>query len=609
MDKMKNKVSKSAVLRWISLAVIIIWPLYNSFLGVDLVDTGYYLYQYDTPLSYYGTYTTYLATLIGAVWLKMFEGLGLWGLNLLEIILEWVTCIVVYKTFKERFGKNTTICGIAITMAAISTYVNIFNYHQLSMSLCCMMLCFMYNSLSKNKKATMFLAGCMGALAITCRMPSVLTLVCILCVIYWGWRVQKSWSGFWKNIIMFLAGYLFVGIGVYLFLYHFGLLDIIISEIFRLNNLGSAGSAAYGVSSMFTNFIKDTVFGLMAAVIFTICMLGFALINEWGRTPGKVKRLISIFYSILMLPVVYLAVYVVGQAPPFVQLTSFSWFLYGMCIEVALYYILKGLVSHQKADGEEGVIAMMAIALILLCVVGSAARAKHTILGLWIIVPFLAEKFRKLYQDPQGIEHYIPFVNKRVSFSNETLKRTVAVIVCISSICFTNFIAVTNNFDSTDRTKLKAFIDSEKVKYVRTTEREAKAVNTVLDKLKDKEDSSLMVVGNAVMFYYLTGMDSYVRPWVSGTSYTYSKFAEDIWFRVSRKEHRPIILVCKTDPYRGFSDSNYEELCKAEVDNNYSGKKNLVYEFMDFYEYEKFYENDYFILYEPNKEKEMEIWK
>lgn len=609
MDKIKKKVTKSTLLRWGCLVFIIIWPLYNSFLGIDMVDTGYYLYQYDTPLSSYGTYTTYLATLIGAVWLKLFGSLGLWGLNLLEIILEWGTCIVVYRTFKGRFGENSTIFGIAVAMAGISTYVNIFNYHQLNMSLCCIMLCFMYRALSKNKKLDMFLAGCMGALAVTCRMPSILTLVCILCIIYWNLRVEKFWKGLSKRILLFLSGYVVIAISVFLFLHCFGLLDTIMSEIFRLNNLGSADSAAYGVSSMLINLIRDTALGLAAAVMFTLCMFGFALVDEWKRKSGKVRKAVFILYSILMLPLIYLAVYVVGQAPPFVQLTSFSWFLYGMCVEVALYYIIKGLVAPRQKDGEDGVIAMMAIALILLCVVGSAARAKHTILGLWIIVPFVVEKFRKLYQNPQGIERWLPIVKKKISLSHTVLKQTVIVIVCVSIIVFVHFIAVTNNFDSTQRRELTATIDSDKMKYVKTTERQADAVNTVLNKLEDKKDSSLMVVGNAVMFYYLTGMDSYVRPWVSGTSYTYNKFSEDIWYRVGKSERRPIVLICKTDPYRGFSKNEYENLYKAELDNNYSGKKELVYEFLDHYEYDKFYENDYFILYEPNSEKEMEIWR
>ena len=48
---------------------------------------------------------------------------------------------------------------------------------------------------------------------------------------------------------------------------------------------------------------------------------------------------------------------------------------------------------------------------------------------------------------------------------------------------------------------------------------------------------------------------------------------------------------------------------EREEVNNYDGKKDLIFEFMDVYKYSKIYENDYFALYEPDSKKEMEIWE
>ena len=590
------------------LLAIIIWPIYNSFLGLDLVDTGYYLYQYDTPLSPYGTYTTYLATLIGAVWLKIFPGLGLWGLNLLEILLEWATCIVVYQTFKTKFGKITTLCGIAITMLGISTYVNIFNYHQLNMALCCMMLCFMYMGLTKKKKYLLFISGCMGALAITCRMPSVLTLVCVLCIVYWHIWESKSRVGLGKNIWAFISGYVVIGILVIAFLYCFQLTDIIIGEIFRINDLGSTGSASYGTSSIIINLIRDTFCGILAALLFTVCVLFFAVIYEWGQKRRKTRYWILGIYILVMIPAIYAAVYIVGQAPPFGQLTSFSWFLYGMCVEICLYYMIKGIMKPTEKYAEDGTIAMMAIALIFLCLVGSAARAKNVILGLWIITPFIGNKIKEIVWNAKKIR--FP-ATKKLSFeklSVKSLRAATSIILISATICFGHFIITTNNFDSTDRSKLTAKIESNKVKYIKTTKREAEAVNGVLKELNN-QDRELLVVGNGVEFYYLAGLDSYVRPWVSGTSYTYDKLYADLKERVARSEKRPIVLICKTDPYEGFELEDYEALKIKEANNKASGKKDLIYEFMDVYGYEISYENDYFIIYEPDSEKEMEIWE
>ena len=86
-------------------------------------------------------------------------------------------------------------------------------------------------------------------------------------------------------------------------------------------------------------------------------------------------------------------------------------------------------------------------------------------------------------------------------------------------------------------------------------------------------------------------------------------FYGDLKERVKIQEKRPIVLVCKTNPYEGFSADNYENLKEKEEMNNSGGKKDLVFEFMNYYEYFKLYENDYFILYEPNSEREMEKWE
>lgn len=609
MKQLKSKKNKiSTVIKILCLIAIAIWPLYNSFLGLDLVDTGYYLYQYDTPLSPYGTYTTYLATLIGAVWLKLFPELGLWGLNFLEILLEWLTCVILYNTFKNRFGKTTTLVGVAITMCGISTYVNIFNYHQLNMSLCCAMLCFMYLALSQNKNYLLVISGCFGALAITCRMPSILTLLCILCILYWNVWVEKSKSNLLKRWFSFISGYFIIGSCTFFFLYKFELLDAIVNEIFRLNNLSRTGNSTYGTSSMLSNLIRDTFWGILAALIFTACMLGFAAVYEWTQVKKSKRCLLLVLYVIMMLPVIYASIYIVGQAPSFIQLTSFSWFLYGMCMEICLYYMIKGIIKPTVRHAEEGAVAMMAIALILLCVVGSAARSKHVILGLWIIVPFVGHKIKDIFYGEQKI-HFPAIRTVSVEkLSAKSLQLSFCIILVIASVCFGRFVIMTNNFDSTDRSSLTAKIDSNRVKFIRTTIREAEAVNGVLDVLKN-QDRKLMVVGNGVGLYYLTGMESYIRPWVSGTSYTYEKFYGDLKERVKIQEKRPIVLVCKTNPYEGFSADNYENLKEKEEMNNSGGKKDLVFEFMNYYEYFKLYENDYFILYEPNSEREMEKWE
>lgn len=602
-----------SILTFLCVGVIIVWPIFNSFFGLDLVDTGYYIQQYDTPLLPYGTYSTYLATLIGALWLKLFDGLGLWGLNLLEIFLEWTLCLIVYHTFKSRFGKRTVLYALTIIMFAISTYVNIFNYHQLNMFFCVTMLCFMYKGLLErntifNKKYSMIVSGGACALAVLTRMPSILALLCVLCIIYWGIWGTKNARETIKEIIKFIVGFFVVGI-IILGLYKgLGVLDIVISEVFRLGDLGSTSSSTYGMGAMIQNLIVDSLNSSIAALMFGGVFVVLLFEQKVLQIYLTDKKIIScgIFLATCILSIypIYWAIYRIGGAPTsYIQLTSFNWFLYGICFVTALYYIIKGIISGKKIDVENGVINLMSIALILLCIVGSAARLKHTILGLWIVVPFLGMKIREFYLGEKKLQIL------KWKFEKELLKPVTVFLCFIALIAEGYFVGSTNNFDSTNYLELNSYVSNEKLRFIRTTEREASAVSGVLEHLEDKKDYPLMVIGNAVMFYYALDMDAFVKPWVTGTSYTAEQYSIDLYTEGNKERLRPIIILCKTEPYEGFSEEKYEKLIEVGKGNTYSGKKVILDQFMEGYEYDVIYENEYFIVYQPDKAKENMFWE
>ena len=63
---------------------------------------------------------------------------------------------------------------------------------------------------------------------------------------------------------------------------------------------------------------------------------------------------------------------------------------------------------------------------------------------------------------------------------------------------FVDMLYCTMNFDSVDRSSLRYSVNSDKLKYMKTTEREADAVNGVLDcinHLDEEKERPLMVFG------------------------------------------------------------------------------------------------------------------
>lgn len=595
-----TRISRAKLIDIVLVATIILWPFVNSFLGIDMVDTGYYLYQYDNPLSPEIPYTAYLATMIGSIWLKIFPKLGLWGLNLLEVLMEYVLCFFVYKMLKKYFGKRETLVGILVCMLLINTYVNIFNYHQLNMFFCTMLAILMAIGLDKNKNLYVFLAGCAGMLAVAARMPSVLTIICVIAPIYWGIVYRKSIKEVVVKMVWYVAGYVPVVIGYGVVLVLVNKHQKVIDEVLRLGRLSTGSTGSYSSGSMIDSFIEDTINGSLAAVCFAIVTVILLVLTEkvWVQRKATSKKWRSISaYALVCVICVAAWIYVVTEiadAPDFIQLTSMSWFIYGILFAVALVFVVIALFVEDDTLKRDGLFMFMSEALVLLCFVGSNARAKHAIMGMWIFIPFIIHKCVELVKSGQMID-----IRGRMTISSKAIKNTLIIMTTFMVVMIGVFVAVTNNFDSTNRLELNAGIDSDKLVYLKTTERQAKYVNEVLDVVHElrNDDTTLMVVGNPIMFYYLTGMRAYVKPWVTGSSYTAWDFSQNLIGNEEQSVAMPIIIVAKTDVYKGFAEEDYSQLRKENSTNNYGEKGEFVDAFIGRNGYDLRFENEYFEVY------------
>ncbi len=595
---------------------VLAWTICHSFYGVDLVDTGYYYYQYLHPRSANVSYSTYLGTLIGGIWVRIFPGLGLWGLNLLELLQEYAVCVIVYITFRNTFRKQSVILGIVFCMMAISTYVNIFNYHQLNMFLCTSMMCAMYTGLRKENPKWQLLAGACGFMAVLSRFPSILTLVCVLCIVYWRLFYKNNTALMFREIAFFFGGFILAAIVMGIGFTAIEVTQKILNDVFRISSLGGSSSASYGVNGKMENLIMDTLHGSEAALLFVAC--GFVMNTAMYLINKTMDRKVSVFVFGLAFIVAgvlvalslggcFLAMYRVGQAPDFIQLSSFSWFLYGMLFLEGTCLSLAGIIaslSHRKeirtggADNshlrQHAAIAFMGIALVLLCFVGSAARSKHAVLGMWLLAPLAADRLWDIFENRKyrGAAKSL--------FRGDQVKLSMAIMLVIFLMAFVRFTINTNNFDDPDFSKLTAEIDNDKVRGLKTTQREADAVNEVLDVLKPyaEEEDYLMVLGNPVFLYAMADMKAYIRPWVLGSSYMLPDITVDMKQAITEGRSNPVIIEAKTNPYLGFSEADYyEQLEKIKQTFDNSPRVKYIRDFMAERNYRLLFENDYFSVF------------
>ena len=585
--------------KYLIILAIFLYPFIHTFIGIDLGDTGYHLYAYEnlfeTP-ELIG-FTAYFTNFVGWAWLQIFPGLGLWGLNLLEVIIEMIMAFVVYKTLKAYLGDVRTLFGIFLAIVASDTYLNIFNYHQFNVLLLVLILCFHFQAIIKEDIRFSIISGIFFAI-VTC-----------LLYVYWYFIKNKKITYLFKYIGGFLGGAAVASCGFLLLLKVTGQLSYFMQNILRLFGLASSSGGGYSMDNLLQTFIEGNLNSLISGAMFfagfIVTLLGFGLIFKKGEI---IKRyIVCLLAGVISVGVggyLFFYAHKVNPVPAWPQMTG------GPSFVIGIFYVITflGLCYHlfsSKGKDEISLIAITAICLPLLTIAGSNTGTKHVILGLWIIAPvvtyIIGEMWinRSIYNVFNGVYSLVG-----IPLSRKAWCCSIGFMLFFFFFRYGQMAYYTMNFDSIDRGKINSQIDSPKLKFLWTTEREAEAVNGVLEEINqisEKEEYPLIVYGGSIIFYSLTEMDSYVQPWFTNGVYSNEKLLEDIELAKEKFDKLPVIIYGRTNNYYGFYEYEYEGRIREMMNTSYGGKRGILMEFMEKYDYSLQYINDYYlVLYPPD---------
>lgn len=590
------------------IAMIILYPFVHTFIGIDLGDTGYHLYAfenlYETP-ELIG-FTSYFTTFLGWAWLKLFPGLGLWGLNFLEFILEMIMSYVVYKTVSPFLGELQSLFGIIIAITASDTYLNIFNYHQFNVFLLVLIMAFQFTAIVKDKKKYSVFSGICFAVVVFSRMGSITAIVTCFLYVFWYLVKNKSVKFLWANIAAFFSGTILTSVGMLILLKITGQFQYFINNIFRLSGLASTSDSGYGMSYLWEIFFIGNLDAIASGAIylsaFFILLVGISILLN--KTKFVKYKVLNIFVGIVATGIaIYQMFYAynVNPAPSWPQMTTGPSFIIGICYVITFLCLCYHLYGN-KGKHEIALITIMAYILPLLTIAGSNTGTKHVILGLWFIAPIASYTLLELIIN-QSVLHVL---HSSFSKVNITISRaSLTVSLCIMLVCmggkFVHMLYHTMNFDSIDRSMINSTINSPKLKFLRTTKREADAVNGVLRELEmsKAEEYPLMVFGGSIMYYYLTERDSFVQPWFTNGVYANETLMQDLEKGYEKFDKLPIVIYGRTNNYHGFYASDYEMRIQSEKGNTYSGKKDILLDFLKENKYGLQYVNDYYLVLFP----------
>lgn len=611
---MKNLIKKidyvkgEKVIKILLMSGIVLYPLLTSFFGIDLGDTGIHMFNYENIFSNPDKvgFTSYFTSVTGNLWLMLFGNLGIWGLNLLEVIMEIAMATVVYKAFGKNLGEVQTLFGIFIAVLASDTYLNVFNYHQFNVFLLILILICQYKAITEDKRLFSLFAGVFFTIVVCSRMGSVTAIVTCFLYLFWYMCENKDIKFLLRHMGSFFAGTLGMGIVMAGVLLLSGQTAYFIANISRLFGLASSSGGGYSMDNLWSTFIFGNLDAIASGFIFLsagiVLVLGFGMIFTSKETEIK-RRVFNILFGIVTVGVAgYQLIYAydVNEAPNWPQMTTGPSFFIGLFYVITFFSIFYHL--HAK-DGktEIALIGVEAIILPLLTIAGSNTGTKHVILAFWFIAPISVSSVFALLKKSS-----VQLINEMASKLGIVIKYSALVltlfVLCVSGgYKFFDMIYATMNFDSTDRSSLRYSIENDKLKFMKTTKREADAVNGVLQTVsdlqkKDTKEEKLMVFGGSILLYSLTDMEAYVQPWVSNPNYSEEKLLQDIKKAEQESDTLPIIIYCRTNNYYGFEEWNYNVLIDSEKSNMYGGKKELFAEYLEEKNYSIEYMNDYYVV-------------
>ena len=422
--------------------------------------------------------------------------------------------------------------------------------------------------------------------------------------VIWYLIQKKSYKFLLRHIGSFfgaaiVTGGCFVGL-----LYVTNQLDDFINNVFRLSNLASTQGSGYSMDNLLTTFIFGNLDAMASGFLFLSAFVFLLLgVNLLLKQRQHIKdRILNTFIAILVIFIALYQLYYAYNVNPVAswpQMTTGPSFLIGVMYIVACLCMLYHLYAKQ-GQKEIAVLAMLSIVLPLLTIAGSNTGTKHVILGFWMIAPICVYAVLSLFETEES-HLFLNSITEKIGIKTRKYSMYIVLSIMIVSFCFKflHMLYYTTNFDSVDRSTLTAYVDNENVKWIRTTQREADAVNGVLDSIEDIDNNRpLMVFGGSLLYYAMTERESFVQPWVSNSVYHNDLLLEDLQQGVEKGE-LPIVVYGRTNNYYGFYEYNYDDLIYSEKRNTYNGKKEILTKFLSDNQYRIEYINDYYIVLLP----------
>ncbi len=577
--------------------ILLLYPLMQCNIGVDVTDTGYSLGSYLFSSAQMGEkwvfFAFYLANVVGSMLTHLPFGQTMIGMNFYTGLFVSATALISYYFLIRKIPAWIALTGefMAISLCWCPTVI-LYNY--LTFFFFTIMVICLYKGIMEDKRIWLVCAGVVLGLSVMSRFPNITQAALIIAVWYYGWLQKDNISNVLKNTGACILGFL-IGMGA--------MLSIIATQYGMESYFGMISSLLSGEGSVEGHSLGDMVWPIIDAYFVAAKWFFFIIAVAVGGILLFMilrDRFIIIKKVGYIITILVLFRFLYGRG-----MFNFRYYAYDSMFQWVAIFLILSLISsavimaQKNTSLSDKTLACMTILIIAVTPIGSDNYLYMNMNNLFLVAPLV------LY----WISLYVKG-NRNPKIGRIEIERfpITAILVMVIAVTLLQSVGFGFTFvfrDGTLGEKRDTRIYKNNVLYGMYTNREnAETIEGITEYCEQKQlqGKKVILYGDIpAMSCFLQMPAALSTTWPDLASYTIETMQKDI--ALIRQEQdsndRPVIIVSS-----GFGawlmedleEMNYFGISPEKYDND--EKATLIRNLILDMQYEQTYANSKFALFE-----------
>ncbi len=283
----------------IAVVILILYPLRHVNIGIDLMDAGYSLgnYQYMATMNETWKLATYFSNLLGTLLMKLPFG-ELWvGMNVYTGLLTGIVASVAYLYCSHQLQNKKLLLFISELVAlslcwAPSTIL----YHYVGYFFMTVSVMLLFQGIQTGKKRYAIIAGVILGLSVLARMPNI-TYMALIVPVWYAFYLKKEGTllQLLQKTLWCIAGYL-LGLvpGLCWICIHYGIdaYPRMITSLFAMTDQATDYKPTSMITAMFDDYLTYSIWLILFLFYLAVGIVFFKMaekhLSEGLQTAGKV---------------------------------------------------------------------------------------------------------------------------------------------------------------------------------------------------------------------------------------------------------------------------------------------------------------------------------